>query len=382
MNNAISQHPILAICYDFDKTLTPDDMQSQGLIQSLGYEDPDKFWNESNQLAKDNGMDRNSAYMWKLIQAHPDRATPEFFKKYGSQVRLFNGVAEWFQRINQYGKTIEVEIEHYIISSGLKEMIEGSQIAHEFKQIYACSYYYESGHAVWPAQLVNYTNKTQFLFRIHKGVFDVDDGSVNDYMPQDKIHVPFRNIVYIGDSDTDVPCMKLVNSHGGHSIGVFNSSSMIKEPKAKVYKMMREGRIGYFVPADYSHESGLERLLFAIIARTKYNDCLENFRLSCRLELASYDHDNSKEQRDINELIQLLFFSNCFRSTHQYIRELSKYSEFDDKQRDSLYFSAITNGQICAILHDEDIALFYKRILEKYGDQSQNAKRLYELLDV
>ena len=224
--------PVLAICYDFDKTLSPDDMQAQGYIQSVGY-DISNFWEETNALAEKNDMDQNLAYMYKMIMEAEGNFVfnRKNLNEYGAKVDLFPGVEEWFERIREYGKRKGVLIEHYIISSGLKEMIEGTSVAKAgvFEKIYASSFYYnERGIAKWPAQVVNYTNKTQFLFRIEKGVLDINDQGVNDYFPPEEIRVPFRNMVYIGDSDTDIPCMKLVNSYGGHSIGVFNAETQDK----------------------------------------------------------------------------------------------------------------------------------------------------------
>ena len=246
-------YPVLAICYDFDKTLSPDDMQAQGYIQSVGFDVKD-FWAQSNKLAEDNDMDQNLAYMYKMKQ---EAEGAVIFKKetlmdYGAKVALFPGVEEWFDRIRFYGNQQGVIVEHYIISSGLKEMIEGTSVAQKgcFKKIYASSFYYnDRGIAVWPAQVINYTNKTQFLFRIEKGVLDVNDQGVNEYIPPEKMRVPFRNMIYIGDSDTDIPCMKLVNTYGGHSIGVYNPKTCDKK---KVYKMITDNRIKYFAPADYS----------------------------------------------------------------------------------------------------------------------------------
>ena len=212
----MKKEPILAICYDFDKTLSPDDMQAQGYIQSIEYEVAD-FWKESNKLAADNDMDQNLAYMYMMRDKSRGRVlfTKETLHEDGSKVKLFPGVDTWFDRINEYGKSKGVIVEHYIISSGLKEMIEGTEVAKKFKKIYASSFYYDDrGEAVWPAQVVNYTNKTQFLFRIEKGVLDINDQGVNSYFEPDQYHVPFRNMVYIGDSDTDIPCMKLVNING------------------------------------------------------------------------------------------------------------------------------------------------------------------------
>jgi hypothetical protein len=223
-------------------------------------------------------MDSNLAYMFKMVQEAQGNIVfnKKALSEYGSHVQLFLGVAEWFERIRRFGESKGVIVEHYIISSGLKEMIEGTEIAKNgaFEKIFASSFYYnERGIAVWPAQVVNYTNKTQFLFRIEKGILDVNDPRVNDHFSPDQMRIPFRNIVYIGDSDTDVPCMKLVNSRGGHSIGVYNPETMNKE---KVYKIMVDNRIRYFAPADYTENSEIDRLLKAIIVKTAAQEILED----------------------------------------------------------------------------------------------------------
>lgn len=271
------QKPVLAMCYDFDKTLSPDDMQAQGYIQSVGY-DVVRFWQESNAMASANDMDNNSAYMYKMVQEAEGNLVLNKKKlaEYGSKVALFKGVDTWFKRIKEFGMENNVIIEHYIISSGLKEMIEGTQIAKDgaFEKIYASSFYYnDRGVAKWPAQVINYTSKTQFLFRIEKGVLDVNDPGVNEYFPPEEMRVPFRNIVYIGDSDTDIPCMKLVNAYGGHSIGVYNPET---GDKAKVLRMIRDSRIKYFAPADYSEGKELDTLVKAIIKKTAAYEVLEN----------------------------------------------------------------------------------------------------------
>ena len=277
--------PVLAICYDFDKTLSPDDMQAQGYIQSVRYQ-VDKFWEKSNELARANEMDSNLAYMFLMKQESEGTLlfTREKLEEYGSRVALFPGVADWFERIRAYGKEHGVLVEHYIISSGLKEMIEGTSVAKAgaFEKIYASSFYYnERGVAVWPAQAINYTNKTQFLFRIEKGGLDVNDPGVNEHFAPEDIRVPFRNMVYIGDSDTDVPCMKLVNTYGGHSIGVYNPETA---DKRKVYQMMRDDRIRYFAPADYSEGTELDQLVKQIILRTAAYEQLEKKHIADELE--------------------------------------------------------------------------------------------------
>jgi len=266
--------PVLAICYDFDKTLSPDDMQAQGYIQSVGY-DVAEFWKDTNTMANEHDMDVNLAYMYKMVLEAKGKLifNKDKLAEYGSKVKVFPGVETWFERIREYGRQKGVIVEHYIISSGLKEMIEGTAMADSFTRIYANSFYYnEEGIAEWPALVVNYTNKTQFLFRIEKGVLDINDPGVNDFFSPEQLRVPFRNMVYIGDSDTDIPCMRLVNSLGGHSIGVFDPET---QDKTKVYKMIRDNRIKFFAAADYNEDTEIDLLVKAIIDRTAVNEKLE-----------------------------------------------------------------------------------------------------------
>ena len=265
--------PVVAICYDFDKTLSPNDMQAQGYIQSVGY-DVDEFWKDSNSVAFANEMDQNLAYMYKML----DEARGRFvFNKqalmdYGSKVELFKGVEEWFDRIRAYGESMGVIVEHYIISSGLKEMIEGTSIAKKgvFEQIYANSFYYDNrGEVKWPAQVVNYTNKTQFLFRIEKGVLNPNDPMVNDYIPLEEVRIPFRNMIYIGDGLTDVPCMKLVKVNGGYSIAVYQTGK-----RDKVKDLITHNRVNFIEPADYSEGSSLDQAVKDILCKMSMVDSL------------------------------------------------------------------------------------------------------------
>ncbi len=265
-----SGQSVVAICYDFDQTLSPDNMQSQGLIQDLGLS-VDGFWRQSNTLADENAMDRNLAYMYQLLKY--GRFTRQSLAAYGSRVALFPGVTDWFGRIRAYGHSLGLTVEHYIISSGLEEMIAGSSIAHEFEQIYASSFFYdETGYACWPAQAINYTGKTQFLFRIEKGCLHPNDPFVNVHLPSEKLRVPFRNFIYIGDSDTDIPCMRLITKNGGHSIGVYDPQT---KDKSKVHAMRRQERIRYFAPADYRPSSPLDRLVKQILTQTAAFEQLE-----------------------------------------------------------------------------------------------------------
>ena len=216
--------PILAIMYDFDHTLSPRDMQEYGFIPDLGME-ADVFWNKCLKAMKRNQMDQILAYMYMMLEEAKGKliVNRNMLRALGKDVQLFDGVSDWFARVNEYARSRGLQPEHYIISSGLKEIIEGTPIAKEFKEIYAASFCYdEHGVACWPAMAVNYTSKTQFLFRVNKGVLDVTEHrALNEFMPEEKRRVPFSNMIYVGDGLTDVPSMKLTKLNGGHSIAVW-----------------------------------------------------------------------------------------------------------------------------------------------------------------
>ena len=374
------ERPVVAICYDFDKTLSPDDMQAQGFIQAVGYE-ISKFWQESNGLAGSNDMDQNLAYMFKMMETAEGRVlfTKKALLEYGTKVRLFPGVEDWFRRIREYGEEHGVIVEHYIISSGLKEMIEGTIIANEFEKIYASSFFYsEKGVAKWPAQVVNYTNKTQFLFRIEKGVLDINDPGVNEAFAPEDIRVPFRNMIYIGDSDTDIPCMKLVTTYGGHSIGVYNADTL---DKTKVYKMMREGRIRYFAPADYSEGTQLDELVKAIIDRTVTNEKLEEIHFRCKKENIEADKQNSEEELEKTDLLISLENSRSFTRTHEVIKKLNRYNTWSPEELSLLFRIAANNSQVRYIINDADVKLFYSQLLGKVKKETEEIKTIRDMLE-
>lgn len=374
------EKPVLAICYDFDKTLSPDDMQAQGYIQSVGF-DVGEFWKQSNSLDSSNDMDQNLAYMLTMKQTAEGRVlfTRQKLMDYGAEVALFPGVQNWFERIRTYGENRGVIVEHYIISSGLKEMIEGTAVAGEFKKIYASSFYYnENNVAIWPAQVVNYTNKTQFLFRIEKGVLDINDPGVNDSFAPDEMRVPFRNMVYIGDSDTDVPCMKLVNVNGGYSIGVYNAD--VKD-KTKVYKMMRENRIKYYAPADYSEGKELDTLLKAIIDRTAENEALESRFYTYKKEQIDADKRTDENERKKAELISDLASSRDFATTHSVIRKMWKITAWTQKEMEKLFIAARNNSQVFYILGDADVKVFYQKLLNSCEVLPEDAQKVKERIE-
>ena len=369
--------PVLAICYDFDKTLSPDDMQAQGYIQKVFRGDVQTFWKESNDFAEANEMDTNLAYMYKMVDEAQGRIlfTRETLAEYGSKVKLFPGVEEWFEKIRKFGIENNVIVEHYIISSGLKEMIEGTSIAKAgaFERIYASSFLFnERGVGIWPAQAINYTNKTQFLFRIEKGVLDVNDSRVNDYFAPKDIRVPFRNIVYIGDSATDIPCMKLVNAYGGHSIGVYSNDTL---DKSKVFKMLGDNRIKYFAPADYSEDSELDKLVKAIIVRTAANEVLEEKHFACKKEHADgilcEENDNNAQMR--MNLIFSLDGSKNFVTTHAIMRELLLVEKWTPTEIDMLLEIALNNHPVRYLLNDLDVNAFYRKIIGMLDKETEKA---------
>lgn len=374
--------PVLAICYDFDKTLSPDDMQAQGYIQSVGYEIPD-FWTESNALAENNDMDQNLAYMYKMKQEAEGNFV--FNKKalndYGAKVKLFPGVEEWFERIRKYGQSKQVIVEHYIISSGLKEMIEGTGVAQKgaFEKIYASSFFYnDRGVAVWPAQVVNYTNKTQFLFRIEKGTLDINDQTVNNYFPPEDIRIPFRNMVYIGDSVTDIPCMKLVNSYGGHAIGVYDSET---KDKTKVYQMIHDNRIKYYAEADYREGSELDSLIKAIIDRTALNEVLEAKHYRDKKECKDSEKGIAQDARKKKEQILALEESRSFATTHAIIARLKEMTNWEQQEIENLMKIAVKNKQIFYILKDPDVKSFYDELLTKVQHNDKYVQRVKKKIE-
>ena len=269
--------PIVALIYDFDGTLSPGNMQEFGFIQAVG-RTAAEFWDKSNALAIGQDASNVLSYM-KLMydEAHKSgiRLRREEFRRFGKDIELFEGVREWFAAINEYGTSHGVRIEHYINSSGLKEIIEGSPIASEFKHVFAGSFIYNpDGDAEWPGIAVDYTAKTQFLFKINKGIFSAQDTRmVNSSIAEDKKRVPFSHMIYLGDGETDVPCMKIVNMFGGHSIAVFNPDD---EKKAKgAAKLKRQGRVKFAVPAKYTVGSKAYRIVCAIIDKIKADYDLE-----------------------------------------------------------------------------------------------------------
>ncbi|MBQ6238389.1 MAG: haloacid dehalogenase-like hydrolase [Bacteroidales bacterium] len=242
----------VALVYDFDGTLAPGNMQEFGFVQAIG-KDPNEFWNKTYEMAVGNDASTILCYMYLMLQeakANGISLKRDNFRKFGSMIKLYQGVEEWFSLINQYGKSIGLNIQHYINSSGLKEMVEGTSIAKEFENIYACSFLYDTeGNAYWPAVAVDYTTKTQFLFKINKGIKEVSDNKrINEYVAKEDRPIPFERMIYFGDGETDVPSMSVVKSQGGHAIAVYGDP----KKKATATKLINANRVDFICLADYS----------------------------------------------------------------------------------------------------------------------------------
>ena len=268
-----NRKPLVALMYDFDKTLCTKDMQEYTFIPNVGMTAME-FWDEANTLAKEKQMDGILSYMYVMLEkAHSAKKSirREAFVKMGKDLEFFPGVESWFDRINRFGDELGLKIEHYIISSGLHEIIEGSSIYNYFKDVFACEYLYdENDVACWPKNSVNYTTKTQFLFRINKGVLDIsNDRDLNTYTPKDNRRIPFRNMIYIGDGMTDVPCMKLVKVNGGYSIAVYQNGN-----RTKVKNLITDNRVNFIETADYSEGSGLDTTVKEILRKILIVDTL------------------------------------------------------------------------------------------------------------
>lgn len=266
--------PIVAIMYDFDKTLCTRDMQEYTFIPSLGMQ-PDDFWSGTGEIASKEQMDSVLTYMYCMITESQQSGKPftrEDLVECGKHIEYLPGVEEWFERVNRYGEDAGVRVEHYVLSSGLKEIIEGSSIAKFFKKIFASEFLYDSqtGNPIWAKMAVNYTNKTQFVYRINKGVLDISNNvDVNASRPDDDRRVYFNNMIYIGDGLTDVPCMKLVKQSGGHSIALYQNGQ-----KDKVQPLLIHERVDWIFEADYRKGQALDQAMHDLICKLGVDNTL------------------------------------------------------------------------------------------------------------
>lgn len=249
----------VAMMYDFDETLSAGYMQNYALIPLLNC-DVDEFWRQTNEFGRLNNMDGTLAYLFKILEIAKEQninISKEKLMQLGEPIVFYRGVEKWFDLINEFGKSLNLQIEHYIISSGMKEIIEGTKIAKYFKQIFACSYCYDkNNHPYWPCQAVNYTNKTQYIFRIRKNELeDLNSSKGVNMFVEEKDKLPYSHMLYFGDGLTDIPCMKLIKSKGGHSFCVFEPNS--KKAKQTAQTIFKDKRVDYICPANFEEDSDL-----------------------------------------------------------------------------------------------------------------------------
>lgn len=257
----------IAIAYDFDGTLAKGNIQENSFIPDLGLRKED-FWMKVQSIKKHNEMDEILAYMYLLIELAKTKKVSckkEDIKKHGESVKYFEGVEEYFARIDDYARQKGIKLRHYIISSGTKEMIEGTSIAKNFEHIFASSFKYDHhGIAEWPALAINYTTKTQYLFRINKGIKNAwDNSNINKYTEPSKRPILFENMIYLGDGDTDIPAMKMLNYQGGTSIGIYPPNT--NGAKNKADELLKNDRASYIAKADYTENSEIDTIIKAII---------------------------------------------------------------------------------------------------------------------
>jgi haloacid dehalogenase-like hydrolase len=259
---------IIALVYDFDGTLSPKPMQEYTFLPKIG-EDPKAFWAESNRLAKEQGADQLITYMhlmYKKAKERSVRIDRDDLVALGRDVELFAGVESWFDDIAAYIKlraeTDGVVLRHYMVSSGLTEIIEGTSIYPRFDNVFASEYWFDAYDIPFPKRVITDTGKTQYLFRINKGLENMAD-SINDHMPEAMRPIPFANMIYFGDGDTDVPSMAVMRKNGGHAIAVHTPG----KSKAKCIELFKAGRCDFFAAADYRRGSDLFRRTCLLLDR-------------------------------------------------------------------------------------------------------------------
>jgi hypothetical protein len=260
-----------ALIYDFDGTLAPGNMQGHGLLAALGHELEPDFWTKGAGIAKEQDADEVLVYMWRILQdakAKNIPVTKQTLAAFGAKVPLFPGVYGWFKRTKAFAADHGLELHHYVVSSGLFEMIQGCSIVHEFAHVFASKYMYDDqGQATAPGVAINYTTKTQYLFRINKGIMNSSDRrSLNGYTSVDARPIPFERMIFLGDGDTDIPTMKMITYKGGEAIGVFGEWSEAAS-RQLIHRLIEEDRVKRVAPADYREDSQLDVMIKGLLGR-------------------------------------------------------------------------------------------------------------------
>lgn len=279
----MAKAPLLktALIYDFDGTLARGNMQEVTFIPSVGMGIGD-FWGEADRLTRQADGDNILMYMQLMLARARENGTPitkKDLREHGQDVKLFDGLKSdltgkgWFERMDAFGARYGLEIEHYIVSAGLEEMIDGCPIRDAFRHVFASKFVYdEAGTAIWPAVGVNYTTKTQYLFRINKGVLNHwEHDKINRFIPDDERPVPFSRMIFLGDGDTDVPTMKMMHTKGGFSIAVYDPRNSERDQQ-KIYGLISEDRVNFVAAADYREGYPLDLIVKGLIGRIAVNE--------------------------------------------------------------------------------------------------------------
>ena len=274
MNKINDEKVLVALIYDFDKTLCDKDMQEYSFIPNLGIK-PKEFWKKTQEFTDKEKMDKILACMYMMLNITNEnnkKITKDYLNSLGKDINFFPGVLNWFERINKYGEELNLNIEHYIVSSGLKEIIEGTEINKCFKEIYASEFLYDdNGFAIWPKNSVNYTTKTQFISRINKGVLDIsNDELLNKKMFEEERRISTKNIIYLGDGFTDIPSMRMTKENGGHAIAVYQNNN-----KEIVNNLLLDNRIDFHAKANYEENSEIDYLIKSILQKISINNKLK-----------------------------------------------------------------------------------------------------------
>lgn len=285
----------VALIYDFDETLSVTYMQDYILIPSLGMK-PQTFWDKANAWSRENCADQITGSMYYFTKTAKEKGidlTREFFNNAAKTITYFEGVEDWFDRINEYGKKLDLQIEHYIISSGYEEIIEGTSIVKHFKNVFGCSYAFDDkGIAVWPARIVNYSTKTQYLSKINKGLGKLEDRAVNEFMPDEDRAIPFTRMIYFGDGMTDIPSMKLTKERNGIAIAVYRPKS---QHKKTAIKLLTDGRVNFALPADYREGKNIDKVVKTI---------LNKMATERDLEILKYKEEKKKLSQRLGKMLK------------------------------------------------------------------------------
>jgi hypothetical protein len=259
---------IIALVYDFDGTLSPRPMQEYAFLPKIGAH-PEHFWAESNRIAREQGADPMITYMHLLYRKAKEkgvRIDRDDLVRQGREVEFYPGVEAWFDEIRRYvelrDETRSITLRHYLISSGLMEIVQGTTIFSKFHNVFASEYWFEAYDLPYPKRVITDTGKTQYLFRINKGIEDLGQ-SINHHMPEALRPIPFSNMIYFGDGDTDVPSMAVVRKSGGHAIAVHAP----EQSAQKCVDLFQAGRCDFFAPADYRRSSDLFRRTCLLLDR-------------------------------------------------------------------------------------------------------------------